>query len=101
MVWVTFQCTGLENRVSGVVYTSFSIFALVVATIRSLTVNVSLREGGNGISSKYKGCLFALLLISPLNGYRHYDPRGYSGWGVKLATHLCLEPRSMMVELYP
>jgi hypothetical protein len=45
MDWVNSQGTGFENRVSGRVYTSFIVFALVVATIWSLTVKASLRGG--------------------------------------------------------
>jgi hypothetical protein len=34
------------------------------------------------------------------DGYQGLFPRGYSGQGVKLTTHLSLVPRSRMVELY-
>jgi hypothetical protein len=34
------------------------------------------------------------------NEYQGLFPGWYSGWGVKLATHLHLVPRSRIVELY-
>jgi hypothetical protein len=51
---MTFHGTGFENRVSGVVWTRFSAFALVAATMRSLTVKVRLRREGTGINLKHK-----------------------------------------------
>jgi hypothetical protein len=57
---VTFQGTGFENRLSGGVSTKFSL--QVFATIRYLTVNVSLRgRRGTRMNSKHKGggCLLS------------------------------------------
>jgi hypothetical protein len=45
MDWVIFQSMGFKNRISGGVYTVFSIFTLVAATIQSVTIEVSLQEG--------------------------------------------------------
>jgi hypothetical protein len=52
--WISFQSTGFEERIPGGACTTFSIFSIVVATIRSLIVKVCLRRGGRGINSKHK-----------------------------------------------
>jgi uncharacterized membrane protein len=65
MDWVTFQGTGFENRVSGGVCTSFGAFALVAATVRSLTIKVSHKEGGDTfINSKHRGVSIYIYIIT-------------------------------------
>jgi hypothetical protein len=51
---VTFQRTGSGNRVSAGVYSQLVILTLAVATLRSLTVKVSLRGRATGMNSKHR-----------------------------------------------
>jgi hypothetical protein len=67
MDWVTFQGTGFENKVSGGVYTYFSLFSLVDATVRPLTLKVSLLGRGTGINSKHKGVHMKYLYYSSVH----------------------------------
>jgi hypothetical protein len=53
MGWVTFQGTGFKNRISGGVYTEFSIFTLCCHHTVSNRKSVSSGRG-TGINSKHK-----------------------------------------------